>query len=381
MNACNSIFKRVCSNGAANMVRKHTQGFTVVELMVAMTLSLILLAGVLSVLYSSKVTYAENERTARLQEYARAGIDMILRDMRAAGFFGCRYATAVTPSNAAVTSFTTNLANSTDIMWNFSRPIEAFNGEGGGWLPTLVPTSFLPAAIPQPDSSSDVIAIRAVRSNAPQFEAISVPTLGATTPITVQKLTTETVVARNTYVISDCNVATVFAATAVTTGGLGTTSATIAYDLSAGAATDPSNADNRLPALATGRSYVTPIDTIVYYVAPSQDLAGPALWRRIGRRAPEELIEGVENLQIEFGIDNNADLLADAYVEPQAVTNWSRVIAARIAVLMRSPDETGTQTDTASYRVLGETITAPGDRRLRMVFSTTANLRNRTRSG
>jgi type IV pilus assembly protein PilW len=357
----------------------RTRGFTVVELMIAMTLGLILLAGILSVLYSSKITYTENERTARLQEYARAGIDMILKDMRSGGFFGCRYAGAVEPATSPLArNFTTNLANPTNVMWNFGRAIEGFDADGASWDPALAPSSFIPSGNPTPEPTSDIVAIRTVRSNAPQFTATAVPLIGATTPISVTKLTTETVVARNTYVASDCEKAVVFAATAVTSGGLGTTSATIAFDATAGGALDPVNAVTTLPGLSAVRTTVTPVDTIVYYVAPSADLAGPALWRRVGRRAPEELIEGVENLQIEFGIDTDADLLADDYVEAPAVTNWTAVVAARIAVLMRSPEETGTEVDTASYRVLGETIVAPGDRRQRLVFSTTANLRNRT---
>ena len=57
--------------------------------MVALTLSLILLGGVLAVMYSSKVTYMENERVGRLQENGRAALEMILRDLRGAGFPGC----------------------------------------------------------------------------------------------------------------------------------------------------------------------------------------------------------------------------------------------------------------------------------------------------
>ncbi len=51
---------------------RRQRGFSLVEIMVALTLSLILLGGVLAVMYSSKVTYMENERVGRLQENGRA---------------------------------------------------------------------------------------------------------------------------------------------------------------------------------------------------------------------------------------------------------------------------------------------------------------------
>ena len=44
------------------------RGFSVVELMVAMTISLMLLAGGLSVMYTSRITFDENVRVARLQD-------------------------------------------------------------------------------------------------------------------------------------------------------------------------------------------------------------------------------------------------------------------------------------------------------------------------
>jgi type IV pilus assembly protein PilW len=132
-----------------------------------------------------------------------------------------------------------------------------------------------------------------------------------------------------------------------------------------------------LPIALSLPAFMTPIDTIVYYVADSTDGTGPALWRRIGQRPAEEVIEGVENLQIEFGEDTNDDLMADRYVESPDVADWTNIVAAKIAVLIRTPEETGTETDEQEYDLLGETIDPPDDRRQRIVFTTTANLRNR----
>jgi type IV pilus assembly protein PilW len=356
------------------------RGFSVVELMVAMSLSLILLAGVLTVLYSSKLTYAENERTSRLQEYARAGIDLILKDLRGGGFVGCRsIGQQAAPGASPV--FRSNLANATNIMWNFSRPVDGYDGLGAGtWAPALATGSFVPTGFPAPDGDSDVIAIRTVRSGAPQYAVTAAPaSVGA--PFTVAKPLGDVISARSTFVISDCQFSRLFAASAVTAGTATDTSATIFYAPGAGGPLDPSNTIGTLPvALSAAEAVITPVETVVYYIAPSQDLAGPALWRRIGRRPPEELIEGVENLQIQFGEDTNGDLFVDSYVAPGAVTNWQDIIAARVGVLMRSPDETGVETDNRTYQVLDTTVTAPADRRQRIVFTTTVTLRNTTTS-
>ena len=45
-------------NAFAPVRRRRTRGFSLIELMVALTLSLILMAGALSILYSTKLTSA-----------------------------------------------------------------------------------------------------------------------------------------------------------------------------------------------------------------------------------------------------------------------------------------------------------------------------------
>src|SRR5262249_54073268 len=70
------------------VMRRPMTGFSLVELMVALTLSLILTAGALSILYSTKLTSAENERVARIQEAARTAFELIKQDSRASGYAG-----------------------------------------------------------------------------------------------------------------------------------------------------------------------------------------------------------------------------------------------------------------------------------------------------
>ncbi len=62
------------------------RGFTLVELMIAMLLGLILMAGIISIFLSSKQTYAAVHVLARLQENGRYGIDIISSDLRRAGY-------------------------------------------------------------------------------------------------------------------------------------------------------------------------------------------------------------------------------------------------------------------------------------------------------
>jgi type IV pilus assembly protein PilW len=124
------------------------------------------------------------------------------------------------------------------------------------------------------------------------------------------------------------------------------------------------------------------IDTVIYYVAPSDNgVGGPALWRKIGDDDPQPLIEGVENLQVLYGVDTTGTMVANQYVDANAVdgaNNWDNVVSLTIAVLVRSETETNLDVDSRIYNMLGQDFDPVDDRRQRSLFITTVTLRNRT---
>ncbi|MCP5439682.1 MAG: prepilin-type N-terminal cleavage/methylation domain-containing protein [Chromatiaceae bacterium] len=72
-----------------NLVMKRQAGLTLVELMVATTLSLVLLAGVLLVFTANKTTYQMQNGLGTLQENGRYAMRQIAADLQLAGFGGC----------------------------------------------------------------------------------------------------------------------------------------------------------------------------------------------------------------------------------------------------------------------------------------------------
>ncbi len=103
---------------------------------------------------------------------------------------------------------------------------------------------------------------------------------------------------------------------------------------------------------------------------------------------PQALLEGVENMQIFYGVDTNSDKAADKYLRADQVTTaaaWPNVVSVRIKLLLRTLDDniattkqvyaytdmTGTDADNSTIN-----ITAP-DYRIRRVYETTITLRNR----
>jgi type IV pilus assembly protein PilW len=95
-----------------------------------------------------------------------------------------------------------------------------------------------------------------------------------------------------------------------------------------------------------------------------------------------ELVEGVEDLQIRYGIDSDDDLSVDSYVDVAGVSDWAAVMAVQITVLVHTPeDNLAIQNQTYAYDKnddgVAENHTA-ADLRLRQVFNSTISLRNAT---
>ncbi|MDH3560062.1 MAG: prepilin-type N-terminal cleavage/methylation domain-containing protein, partial [Gammaproteobacteria bacterium] len=94
----------------------HSRGFSLVELMVALVITLILLAGVAQIFLSSKKSYAIQNTLGRQQETGRYAFDVLATDLRRAGFWGSSLAIssgAVAASTGCLTG-NTNWGRMTD---------------------------------------------------------------------------------------------------------------------------------------------------------------------------------------------------------------------------------------------------------------------------
>ena len=339
----------------------NQRGFSLVELMVAMTLSLLLMAGALSILYSSKTTYNENDRLARLQESGRTVVEMLLRDARPAGFMGCSR-----PLNGD--EFSNGLNNSNSLLWNFGQPVFGFEATGAGvWDPAL------DALLPNATSGSDALVMRTTRQSQGVFR-LNTPVIDTSQPIKVDADAGAAIPANTPMIIGDCEGSSVFMATAFNAG-----TGEISHDIAAGGG-DGNTTASLTRGFVLG-AQVIPVQTVAYFVAPSGSGNGGSLWQRTGTAAPLELVDGVENLQVRYGVDTDNNLQADAYQTAKTVNdanNWGRVISIELAVLVRSPEETGAIFDNRVYDLLGTNVGPFNDRRQRAVFTTTVVLRNRT---
>src|SRR5690606_20380365 len=68
---------------------RHQAGFSLVELMVALTLGLIIVGGVISIFVTNQQAFRTTEALSRLQENARISFELMAREVRQSGGNPC----------------------------------------------------------------------------------------------------------------------------------------------------------------------------------------------------------------------------------------------------------------------------------------------------
>ena len=334
------------------------RGVSLIELMVSITIGLILLAGVLSIFLSSKVTYFANEKTARIQENGRVALDLLQHDVRSAGFNGC----------ARSVPFTSTLNTPNTLLWSYQNPLQGFEAVGAAWSPALAAGTLNPA----PLAGSDILVTRGVQRDgiSRRMQVANTSTTGDPRVLSATAVPVGTIM-----LITNCEAASVFQVTGYAAGA----PATISH---AAGGSGPGNSTNDLGWLYPDGSRVTPLATVIYYIANDPVTGEPSLYRQTGATQPADLlIEGVEAMQIAYAEDTTSDRVADVNRPANLVADWDNVMSVSLALLVRS-EEQGTDIDTKTYQLLpaalgGALVDPVDDRRMRMVFTTTAALRNR----
>ena len=331
---------------ACHPALRRQQGVTLVELMVALAIGLLVTVAMLKVYVDASQMYRFNEGLARVQENGRFSLEFIRRDARVAGFWGC-YSDAALSNGISVAS-------------------DAYINVAAGHITGTSDDGL---------NSSDSITFRsATGSGSPLTTGMS----GTGAGVTVESagaLSTGTAV-----LISDCENGDLFQVTGIS----GTT-------LAHAAAADANASPNLSKAYAAG-ARVYEVRQATFCIAPGADPSQPAL-RRLVNPTPgqtcasngNELLEGVENMQVLYGEDTDADVdgtngdgTANRYVAfGTSDLDIDRIVSVRISLLVRSLNNNLT-TEPAPYTFNGSTVTPVAtDKYLRKVFTTTVTLRNK----
>ncbi|MDP9084394.1 MAG: PilW family protein [Pseudomonadota bacterium] len=356
---------------------KNHRGFSIVELMVAITLALIVTTGVISVFVGSRAAYQSTAGVGAVAEGGRFALDFLQQAVRNAGYMACdNTQKQISILNAATT-----------LPFNFTQPLGGFeakntggagaysiaaapvapDGATGHWAGTGLDPSL--AAPPLVVQNTDVLV---VRESLPNSQAVYVTAIvdGANNfTVNLQG----SLVNGELAVISDCAKS---AAMQITNISGGPANAVITHQ----AGGVPGNTASAFPVSFGIGSQVTPIDTIIYYIGQGADGDG-ALWaydlNATNVFTATELVPDIEAMQILYGVDVNGTQTVGEYITADQVIDFNTVISVKIAVLAASqPGSRSIPAVAPTYTLLGNTVTVPRDSRARQVFEITIGVRN-----
>jgi type IV pilus assembly protein PilW len=344
----------------------HCRGFSMVELMIALVITLILLAGIGQIFLSSKKSFVIQNNLARIQENGRYAMDVLVSDLRRAGYWGgnadINTITGSEGINPAATEACT-IADPANWARMLNRSIYGLDLTGNE-KPS--------------DSGNDYSCIQ--DAGATPYVRGDVMLVRYAHPSAVGSITKPLPCASGST-IAQCYPNEYFLRSSLFRGRLFKGS-------------DSEDTDNTLvaPAIRTAE-----LVAHAYYIGTSNntsacpaDGAVPTLFRielsSAGGITAEEIAYGVDNLQIKYGVDSSGDGVINRYYDGDdidstdaAKPDWEDVVATRVWLLVRAEcPETGYTNDNA-YAMGNESYTpadTAGRGYRRKLYTSTIQMRN-----
>ena len=363
---------------------KTQKGLTLVELLIAMVISVFLIGGLsqvfISVKRSNNLLIAETE----LQENARFAFSVITNTIQKAGNMGCR-----APSDTNLTS----LLNFTEATFRPWMAIEGWEARGTRYGETYSPTVSA-AVITTPNNhwvgTSDTVldsGISSVKNSDilkvwhTSDQSVALDTLSAD-EMTFPDFDLEQ---GDIIVLNDCKTITLAQVCKCDTGDSPACSGTDTRAvISPSACNTPGNNTFNPININLPTSGIQVLRESVFYIGKrdqTQSNLSSLFVHGLGQDgklgASEELLQGLESMQVQYGEDTDNDRAANYFVSADQVSNWGNVVSVRISLLMRSfKDQLLTEPQNLNFN--GAKVEIPdGDSYLRRVYSSTIAIRNR----
>jgi type IV pilus assembly protein PilW len=356
------------------------QGFTLIELLIAMFLGLLVVGALSAVFVNNSETQRKVERSSRQVENGRYAVQVLSDDIKLAGYFG---------------EFNPNLLTTSGVLSGKTHP----------WPD--------PCSTTVADDIEDAIALHIQGYNSSSGLSCLSDVKPGTDIIVVRRASTLPYPCTGTSV-TNCAGATsgqlYFQASLCSSNSeLRSTDIGDFFALSSSSGLDRTQRDCTTPA------DIRRLVVRIYYVANNNDAgdgiptlkraeldltntATPSGWAIV------PLVEGIDNLRLEYGIDSNGDGTPDSYptdpdeglvidtdgdpvtppiacsaltsLDAACFNNWRNVAAVRIHVLARDIDPTPYYSDAKTYTLSGSTYGPYGDSYRRHVFSRVASVKN-----
>jgi type IV pilus assembly protein PilW len=359
---------------------------TLIELLIAMSLSIIVIGAALSLFMANRNTASSSTAVSAVSDNGRIALDFLSESVRSGGYMACNATNNAKGIIAAGQSKQLSILapGATPVQRNY---VEAFggyeaNGSGPGGavavaaLPVIADANNndwsnaggLDALLAgKVTKGSDVLV---VRQSTPQSIPIytTAPYASGIGQVNLTVNNVGTLVPGQFAVISDCYYSTAFQVAGVggnviTTNGpldLGGGDLLWSYDLS---------------------DSITPVDMQIYFIGPGRD-TDSSLWTYDENTGTfQELVPDVENMQVLYGIAPTNPNQVTQYVTANNVVDFNLVVSIKVALLVASPPgqpavTLPTAATVQKFTLLETTVTPPLDTRLRKVLDTTVTVRS-----
>ncbi len=348
-------------------MKKANLGLSLVELMIAMLVGLILVGGVVTLFIETSANIKKTEQVSALTSEGQFALSVLAHDLAMAGFWGYAFDPAdvdfhpsvfndTSPSSTvgtdcgAAVSTNVNDTPAQNLAWayNIRQPIEQYDNADGGETAVFTCLSDV-------QTGTDIIAIRRVAGR-------------SVAPLSASAHEDNAV-----YLRANRSFGGLFRAD---TAALDLEEATIEATNGAAFPDD---------------SHVDVVDweyrPMIYFVRNYSRVSGdgiPTLCHKVftaedpNNFESECIAEGVENLQLQFGIDTDRDGTVNYFDPDPDATEITQVSAVRIHLLVRAIRMHSRFRNSSSY-VMGDETVSVNDNYFRELFTQTVPIRNPSR--
>ena len=317
--------------------KKHQAGFSVVELMIAMLLSMSLAGAIIALFVNNSYSFKQDENIGRMQDDARHALREIAFDLSMAG----HYADLHVPSSVSYDGGLTigqDCGPAGQANWMY-RATEAGTGNSLSLMAIDNATNATAAAAHscfiggELQDGTDVVSIKRVAG-------------------------------------AEANVLSADSAYLRTNG-------TVGVLFSGVAPTAP-------PVVVAVPRADWVFRPTIYYIRQFANAPGdniPTLCRKVLRGAgpsmtTECLATGIENLQIEYGIDTTENGQPNVWMTGPSLVQMQSVVTARIFLIARTTEIDTRYINSKTYSISNAPDLVPGDNFHRRVFSTSVSIQN-----
>lgn len=312
-------------------LREAQRGLSLIELMVAIVIGLIILASLSTLFVNQSKIRAELEKSNRMIDNGRYAMELISESLQLAGYYD-NYAPSGVPSSTPDPCSLTTIRTAATNLNVLLNHVQGYDASGVSASISTPPCSI------SAKTGSDILALRRASTSSVTVAAVAagIAAGGASA----------TAVTNTTYLqVSNC-----------------ATDSIPGYQIASGAAVftayHKKNCTASGAGVGDGPSDLRPFIVQTYFISPNNVTGDgiPTLKRveldhTTATFVTTPLVEGIEYMQFDYGLDTNADGAPDSYSSAPATTEWPNVVSVKINIIARNLETTKGYTDGKTYEL------------------------------